>query len=62
MPIRPTAREYFPLFFKKQTGLDLAPGWKDPPINSITKTYVNKMVSIGFESHQIVKDTDMLTV
>lgn len=61
MPFRHTAREYFPMFFKKQTGLELTPGWKDPPLNSITRTYINKMVSIGFESHQIIGDHYMLT-
>ena len=61
LPFRPAAREYFPLFFKKQTGLELAPGWKDPPINSVTQTYINKMESIGFKPHRIVEDKCVLT-
>lgn len=60
-PFRPTSRRYFPTFFKKQTGMDLSLNWKDPPINSITKSYVDKMVNFGFEPEQIIEDEYLLT-
>lgn len=60
-PFRNTAKRYFPKFFKKQTGLELLNEWKDPPINSITKTYIDKMVGLGFEAHQVMDDQYFLT-
>lgn len=61
LPFRPVARECFPAFFKKQTGLELAPGWEDPPLNSVTTPYINKMVSLGFEPQQLIADKYILT-
>lgn len=60
-PFRSTAKRYFPAFFNRQTGIDLSTDWKDPPINSITETYINKLVELGFEPDQEIEDEYLLT-
>ena len=60
-PFRPTAKKSFPILFKKQTGLELSDGWKDPPINSVTKTYINRMRDYGFEPDQDIDNKHSLT-
>ena len=55
-PFRAAARRYFPILYKSQTGLDLQKDWRDPPINSVTKTYINKMRKLGFEPEQDIDE------
>lgn len=60
-PFRAAAKRYFPKLFKKQTGLELLEDWKEPPINSVTQTYVNRMMQLGFQPHQDVDSKYFLT-